>query len=56
LLGRRDDVIMTGITTTVVMVVAAITPTHAWEMPTGVLLSGSRPRTGGSDRQGEYEI
>jgi uncharacterized membrane protein YccC len=33
LLGRSDDVITTGITTTVVMVVAAISPEHAWMQP-----------------------
>lgn len=32
-LGRPDDVITTGITTTVVMVVAAISPDHAWKQP-----------------------
>jgi uncharacterized membrane protein YccC len=33
LLGRPDDVITTGITTAVVMVVAAISPDHAWKEP-----------------------
>jgi uncharacterized membrane protein YgaE (UPF0421/DUF939 family) len=33
LLGRLDDVITTGITTAVVMVVAAISPDHAWTQP-----------------------
>jgi uncharacterized membrane protein YccC len=33
LLGRRDDIITTGITTAVVMVVAAISPDHAWRQP-----------------------
>src|SRR4029077_15541758 len=33
LLGRPDDIITTGITTTVVMVVAAIGPSHAWHQP-----------------------
>ena len=33
-LGRPDDVITTGITTAVVMVVAAISPEHAWKQPT----------------------
>jgi uncharacterized membrane protein YgaE (UPF0421/DUF939 family) len=33
LLGRRDDVVTTGITTAVVMVVAAISPEHAWQQP-----------------------
>jgi uncharacterized membrane protein YgaE (UPF0421/DUF939 family) len=33
LLGRRDDIITTGITTTVVMVVAAISPLNAWQQP-----------------------
>jgi uncharacterized YccA/Bax inhibitor family protein len=33
LLGRPDDVITTGITTAVVMVVAAISPNHAWMQP-----------------------
>jgi hypothetical protein len=30
LLGRRDDIVTTGITTAVVMVVAAISPENAW--------------------------
>jgi uncharacterized membrane protein YccC len=33
LLGRPDDIITTGITTTVVMVVAAMSPNHAWHQP-----------------------
>jgi uncharacterized membrane protein YccC len=33
LLGRRDDIITTGITTAVVMVVAAISPEDAWQQP-----------------------
>ncbi|SDR59149.1 Fusaric acid resistance protein-like [Rhizobiales bacterium GAS191] len=33
LLGRRDDIITTGITTAVVMVVAAISPENAWQQP-----------------------
>jgi uncharacterized membrane protein YccC len=33
LLRRPDDVITTGITTAVVMVVAAISPDHAWRQP-----------------------
>jgi uncharacterized membrane protein YgaE (UPF0421/DUF939 family) len=33
LIGRRDDVVTTGITTAVVMVVAAISPEHAWRQP-----------------------
>ena len=32
-LGRRDDIITTGITTTVVMVVAAMSPQDAWHQP-----------------------
>jgi uncharacterized membrane protein YccC len=32
-LGRRDDIVTTGITTTVVMVVAAMSPQHAWRQP-----------------------
>ena len=32
-LGRPEDVITTGITSTVVMVVAAISPEHAWKQP-----------------------
>ena len=32
-LDRPEDVITTGITTAVVMVVAAITPDHAWKQP-----------------------
>lgn len=33
LLVRPDDIITTGITTAVVMVVAAISPEHAWKQP-----------------------
>jgi uncharacterized membrane protein YgaE (UPF0421/DUF939 family) len=33
LLGRPEDVITTGITTAVVMVVSAISPDHAWKQP-----------------------
>src|SRR5216684_5988415 len=33
LLDRPEDVITTGITTAVVMVVAAISPDHAWKQP-----------------------
>lgn len=33
LLGRRDDIITTGITTAVVMVVAAMSPEDAWHQP-----------------------
>src|SRR5271165_275417 len=32
-LGRRDDIVTTGITTTVVMVVAAKSPQDAWQQP-----------------------
>src|SRR6516165_6934120 len=32
-LDRRDDIITTGITTTVVMVVAAMSPQNAWHQP-----------------------
>ncbi|MBV8186289.1 MAG: FUSC family protein [Alphaproteobacteria bacterium] len=32
-LGRRDEVITTGITTIVVMVVAAMSPEEAWQQP-----------------------
>jgi uncharacterized membrane protein YgaE (UPF0421/DUF939 family) len=32
-IGRPDDTITTGITTTVIMVVAAISPEHAWKQP-----------------------
>ena len=32
-LDRRDDIITTGITTTVVMVVAALSPQDAWHQP-----------------------
>jgi hypothetical protein len=32
-LGRRDDIITTGITTAVVMVVAAMSPQDAWHEP-----------------------
>jgi hypothetical protein len=33
LLGRRDDIVTVGITTVVVMVVAAISPVDAWQQP-----------------------
>ena len=33
LLGRREDMVTTGITTAVVMVVAAISPQDAWQQP-----------------------
>src|SRR5580700_9476631 len=33
LFGRSEDIITTGITTAVVMVVAAISPEHAWQQP-----------------------
>src|SRR5260370_14524542 len=33
LLRRPDDIVTTGITTAVVMVVAAISPDHAWKQP-----------------------
>jgi uncharacterized membrane protein YccC len=33
LVGRPGDIITTGITTAVVMVVAAISPDHAWKQP-----------------------
>jgi uncharacterized membrane protein YccC len=33
LLGRREDIITTGITTVVVMIVAGISPKDAWEQP-----------------------
>jgi len=33
LLGRPNDIITAGITTAVVMVVAAISPDHAWKQP-----------------------
>ena len=33
LVGRPEDIITTGITTAVVMVVAGITPQHAWMQP-----------------------
>jgi uncharacterized membrane protein YccC len=32
-LGRRDDIVTTGITTAVVMVVAAVSPENAWQQP-----------------------
>jgi hypothetical protein len=32
-LGRRDDIVTTGITTTVVMVAAALSPQEAWHQP-----------------------
>jgi uncharacterized membrane protein YccC len=33
LLGRSEDIVTTGITTAVVMVVAGISPKHAWQQP-----------------------
>jgi len=33
LLNRREDIVTTGITTTVVMVVAAMSPGEAWQQP-----------------------
>jgi uncharacterized membrane protein YccC len=33
LLGEPEDIITTGITTAVVMVVAALSPDHAWKQP-----------------------
>jgi uncharacterized membrane protein YccC len=33
LLGRPDDTVVTGITTTIVMVVAALSPHNAWQQP-----------------------
>jgi uncharacterized membrane protein YccC len=33
LLGRRDDIVTVGITTAVVMVVAAMSPSDAWQQP-----------------------
>jgi uncharacterized membrane protein YgaE (UPF0421/DUF939 family) len=33
LLGRRDDIVTVGITTVVVMVVAAMVPADAWQLP-----------------------
>jgi uncharacterized membrane protein YccC len=32
-LGRRDDIVTVGITTAVVMVVAAMSPSNAWQQP-----------------------
>jgi hypothetical protein len=32
-LGRRDDIVTTGITTLVVMIVAARSPQDAWHQP-----------------------
>jgi len=32
-LGRRNDILTTGIMTTVVMVVAAMSPQNAWQQP-----------------------
>jgi uncharacterized membrane protein YccC len=34
LLGRPGDAVTAGITTAVIMVVAAVTPQHAWQQPT----------------------
>jgi hypothetical protein len=33
LLGRPDDIVTVGITTVVVMVVAAMSPSDAWQLP-----------------------
>jgi uncharacterized membrane protein YccC len=33
LAGRSEDIVTTGITTAVVMVVAGINPQHAWKQP-----------------------
>jgi len=33
LLGRREDIVTAGITTAVVMVVAAMSPMDAWQQP-----------------------
>jgi uncharacterized membrane protein YccC len=33
LLGRRNEIVTTGITNAVVMVVAALSPAHAWRQP-----------------------
>ena len=33
LLGRPGDAVTAGITTAVIMVVAAVSPQHAWEQP-----------------------
>jgi uncharacterized membrane protein YccC len=33
LAGRPDDAVTAGITTAVIMVVAAISPQHAWQQP-----------------------
>ena len=33
ILGRREDIVTTGITTAVVMVVAAMSPRDAWQQP-----------------------
>jgi uncharacterized membrane protein YccC len=33
LLGRRDEIVTVGITTAVVMVVAAMSPADAWQQP-----------------------
>jgi hypothetical protein len=33
LFGRREDIVTTGITTAVVMVVAAMAPNDAWQQP-----------------------
>jgi uncharacterized membrane protein YccC len=33
LLGKRNEIVTTGITTAVVMVVAALSPNHAWRQP-----------------------
>jgi uncharacterized membrane protein YccC len=33
LIGRPDDIVTTGITTAVIMIVAALSPQHAWRVP-----------------------
>jgi hypothetical protein len=43
LIGRSEDVITASITTTVVMVVAAISPQHAWTQPIGLKLATRIP-------------
>jgi len=46
LLGRRNDIVTTGITTADVMVVVAISPQEAWKQPLPRLLDTIVGKTG----------
>jgi hypothetical protein len=55
--GRPDDIITTGITTAVVIVVAAISPDHAWRQPILRVvdtLVGLSTRSESGDRQAPF--